>query len=183
MALALDVGLAREFEGTGLQLNSVVPKEVFLPGEDGTADVGGAGNGIAVVVGITALVPNAETTDPDSDTTNDPTTAAENVARDFEGIVQDSINRDSSKIQNDLTDYNRNCKEQTSKVKDEGMREEDFGVVASTSGVSRPGLDRLEGDIFSTACSDELALPNFFESLADIEVTSIEEVDDLKCGI
>merc|ERR1712080_373987 len=104
------------------------------------------------------------------------------IATDFDFIVQDSINRDAPKIQRGLTEYNSNCQNQTSKVKEDGMKQEDFGAVASTSGVARPGLDRLEGEVFSTACSDELVLPPYIESsLLEIAVQKVEEVDDLKC--
>ncbi len=101
---------------------------------------------------------------------------------DFDYIVQDSINRDTDNIRRGLSEYNTNCRQQTSLVEQEGLAEYDFDSVSSTSGARPTGYDRPlggggGGNTFSTACSSSLVVPEFFETnLREIEAVDASEV-------
>ncbi|KAL7536950.1 hypothetical protein ACHAXR_007506 [Thalassiosira sp. AJA248-18] len=99
---------------------------------------------------------------------------------DFEYIVEDSINRDTSTIRRGLREYNSNCRDQTTKVEDQGLKKEDFNAVVSTYGAARPGRDAGRpvsntdigsmNNVFSTACNSDFLVPEYFEtSLKEIE--------------
>eukprot|EP00804_Cyclotella_cryptica_P000418 CCRYP_020910-RB/>CCRYP_020910-RB protein AED:0.02 eAED:0.02 QI:301/1/1/1/1/1/2/962/712 len=109
---------------------------------------------------------------------------------DFDYIVQDSINRETEIIREELKDYNTNCDDQTEKVYDHGYLLNDFEEIHSNKGVTtnrkRKGpLDEeeseeqvsTEGGVFRTACSNDVKLPDYFEkSLEEIKVTTVGKV-------
>jgi len=141
-------------DGT-MELNSVDSRDVFLLKDE---DANVAGNEISVVMDVKALIPNFDTNDVtrrlrDFDSGIDSTA--------FNNIIQDSINRDSAKIERNLKDFNLRCREHQSS-----------------------GLKAEDGDVFSTVCSENLVLPDYFEtSLTEVEVKSVSEVDNLKCKV
>ena len=106
---------------------------------------------------------------------------------DFDYIVQDSINSDTSTIRRGLREYNDNCREQTTKI-NKGLQESDFEAVVSSSGTARPGRGggrpvtigagvQPQGNVYSTACSSQLLVPEYFETgLKDIETLDVSEV-------
>ena len=155
------MGLDRRLAKNDVELDSVDPKEVILsssrPSKDG-ASAPVAGNQLAVAMEIKGhYSPPPEL--------------------DFDYMVQDSINRDTATIRRGLRDYNSNCRDQTSKVNKQGLAGDDFNVVASTSGAAgvrggRPADDSL-GNVFSTACSLEFLVPDYFE-------TSVKEIEARK---
>ena len=172
--------LASELDGRlaekNVHLMSVDPSDVFLlkSHDSNSGDDISSSTRIAVVMDITAhhLI--------------SPIESRSLLGMDFDLIIQDSINRDTPAMHRGLREYNQNCLEQ----KYEGLNEEDYGVVVSTSGAARPGgrpsgasnPSQLNG-VFSKACSAELLLPDYFEThLAEIEVRSVSEVVDLKCS-
>lgn len=159
LATALDARLAEH----GVQLNSVDPKEVIVEGgEDGDA------NQLAVALEI-----RGHYSPP--------------PAIDFDYIVQDSINRDTATIRRGLREYNRNCRDQTAKVNEQGLAEDDFATVVSQQGAVRPvgrgdkpqqqvqqQQQEQRGDVFSTACSSDLLVPEYFETnLKEIEARDL----------
>lgn len=100
---------------------------------------------------------------------------------DFDYIVQDSINRDTPAIRRQLTYYNVNCRDQTSKVIDLGFTLDDFLEIHTNRGAMLPPqrLKRQQaGDIadideqhFSSACNQNKVLPDYFvESLGGLEI-------------
>jgi len=138
-----------------MELNSIDSRDIFLL-KNGDANV--AGNDISVVMDIKALIPNFNSTDT-TRRLRDIDSGIDSTT--FDNIVQDSINRDSSKIERNLREFNLKCRE----LKSKGLKVED-------------------GDVFSTVCSDDLVLPDYFEtSLTEIEVKSVSEVDGLKCEV
>ncbi|KAL7532453.1 hypothetical protein ACHAWF_004141 [Thalassiosira exigua] len=163
LAGALDGRLAEH----GVELNSVDPKEVVLSGSraSGTQEVTVASNQLAVNMDIKGHYSPPPRID-------------------FDYIVQDSINRDTAVIRRGLREFNDKCSEQTTKVRDQGADEGAFDAVVSTSGAARPGrgggrvtdISELEqGDVFSTACSSDLKVPEYFEtSLKEIEARRVE---------
>ena len=56
----------------------------------------------------------------------------------FDKTVQDSINRRFFTIRRELTFYNHNCRDQTTKVLDLGFALEDFSEIRSKKGVEKP---------------------------------------------
>ncbi|KAL7547017.1 hypothetical protein ACHAWF_010337 [Thalassiosira exigua] len=104
-----------------------------------------------------------------------------NLNVDFDYLVQDSINRDTRVIRRQLTYYNQNCRDQTSKVVDLGFTLEDFFEIHTNRGVQRPSsrlsrqrqmeLDAAaaamgeddDGRTFSSACDEDKVLPDYFE--------------------
>jgi len=173
LASELDPRLQKD----GVELHSVDPEEAFLL-KDRESDA--MGNEIAVVMAVKALVPNS------------------NISRMLQGsdlgfsaskldnIIQEIINGESSKILRVLSEYNRVCREQKSK----GLKEDDYAFVASTTGkVKTKEVGMLEDGVddhtsFSTSCSDDLLVPEYFEtSLEGIELKSVSEVDSLKCVV
>jgi len=95
---------------------------------------------------------------------------------DFDYIVQSSINADTQQIRRGLRDYNSKCRDQTSKVNAEGLVEEDFGGTTSTSGTNIINSSSRD-NIFSTACSSNHLVPEYFEtSLQAIEAKKVEDV-------
>ena len=97
-----------------------------------------------------------------------------NLNVDFDYIVQDSINRQTHAIRRQLTMFNQNCRDQTTKIVDQGFSLEDFLVVHTSRGVKKT-LDRgraeqqagivqdEEVQAFSSAC-DQDALVSYFWS-------------------
>lgn len=106
---------------------------------------------------------------------------------DFDYIVQDSINDDTTTIRRGLREYNGNCRSQKDKLS-KGYTESSFSSVVDTSGARRPGgrgggspsksMPKLQGNnLFSVACAQEKVLPPYFEtSLKEIEAKDIAEV-------
>jgi len=154
VVLASELEQRFAMDGT-MELNSVESRDVFLLKNE---DANVAGNEISVVMDVKALIPNFDTNDvtrrlQDFDSGIDSTA--------FNDIIQDSINRDSAKIERNLKDFNLRCREQQSS-----------------------GLTAEDGDVFSTVCSENLVLPDYFEtSLTEIEAKSVSEVDSLKCEV
>jgi hypothetical protein len=110
---------------------------------------------------------------------------------DFDYIVQDSINRETESIREELKDYNANCEDQIEKVDDHGFGLDDFEEIHSNKGVTentRMKRERnakqqengeevgdddttMQGGVFRTACSNAVKLPDYFEeSLQTIDV-------------
>jgi len=93
------------------------------------------------------------------------------VGVDFDSIVQDSINRDTPTIVRELTSFNKNCNNQTTKVVDLGYTVDDFLEVHSNRGVDLPRSRRqhmemanvVDQQAFSSACNQRLVLPPYFE--------------------
>ena len=90
-------------------------------------------------------------------------------------ISEDSINRDAQNIRRQLTHYNQNCRDQTTKVVDLGFTLEDFIEIHTNRGVKKPpqrlkrqdeGLDIADEDDqhFSSACNLKRTLPDYFEA-------------------
>jgi len=115
-----------------------------------------------------------------------------NLNVDFDYIVQDSINRDTHTIRRQLTHYNQDCRDQTTKVVDMGFTLDDFLEVHTNRGVknSKPSAaDRLtkmeqqqeleqeqEAQAFSAACNQNRVLPDYFtSSLGGIDVKTKSE--------
>ena len=171
-ATALDSRLA----DNGVNLDSVDPKEVIMSNtrpKDGDNALAAAQAKLAVgmeIRGHYSPPPNL----------------------DFDYIVQDSINRDTATIRRGLREYNRNCRDQTTKV-NQGSQVTDFEAVVSTSGAARPGrgggrpVSTSGGEIknvFSTACSSDFLVPQYFEtSLKDIETRDLSEVQKWANGV
>ena len=102
---------------------------------------------------------------------------------DFDRIVQDSINRETPTLRRELTYYNENCRDQTTKVLDLGYSQSDFSEVHSMKGV-RPNRGRGEemvlSNIFRTVCSEAKVLPEYFEtSLNHIDAKQISSSQQL----
>ena len=167
LATTLDSRLAEE----GVELDSVNPKDVIMANErpSGNAVQGPGSNQLAVAMEIKGHY-----------------SPPPNI--DFNYIVEDSINRDAATIRRGLRDYNQNCRDQSQKVNEMGFKEEDFNAVVSTSGAARPG--RGEGrpandigsmnNVFSTACSSEELLPEYFEtSLKEIGTVEVANSDGM----
>ena len=157
----------------GVNLDSVDPKEVIMSHTRPTDAASAAAAQAKLAVGME--IRGHYSPPPDLD---------------FDYIVQDSINRDTATIRRGLREFNRNCREQTSKVNKEGLQESDFEAVISTSGAARPGRGggrptttggvSSNGNVFSTACSSDFLVPPYFEtSLKEIETREISEVQKL----
>jgi hypothetical protein len=120
---------------------------------------------------------------------------------DFDYIVQDSINRETETIREELIGYNANCEDQIEKVDDHGYVLDDFEEIHSNKGVvsntrmkrernaaeeALEAVDQLEesevsGGVFRTACSNDVKLPEYFEkSLETIKATKVEAVSILE---
>jgi len=144
----LDARLA----ASGIALDSVNPKEVIFSQTGDGAGPDAEGGQLAVAMEIRGhYSPPPEL--------------------DFEYVVEDSINRDTTKIRRDLRQFNDNCRSQTLKTRQGGMGEDDFNAVVSTSGAKRgqkKDLDEMD-NVYSTACGAELLVPDYFE-------TSLKEV-------
>ena len=142
LAATLDARLAQ----TGVELDAVNPKDVIV------SDGGGGDTQLAVAMEIRGHYsppPNL----------------------DFDYMVQDSINQDTTAIRRGLRDFNKNCREQTTKVREEGFREDDFEAVISTAGTKRGQKKQITemNNVFSTACATDLLVPDYFEtSLKDV---------------
>lgn len=95
-----------------------------------------------------------------------------NLNVNFDLVVQDSINRETHAIRRQLTYYNQNCRDQTTKVVDEGFTLDDFLEVHTNKGVKKPvsrgkreeqaGEDNTQA--FSSACEQSQLLPEYFEA-------------------
>lgn len=107
------------------------------------------------------------------------------TAVDFDYVVQDSINRDTHTIRRQLTYYNQNCRDQTTKVVDMGFTLDDFIEIHTNRGVKKPATNagRLSArqqqqqqkqqkpdlmtedeQTFSAACNQNKVLPEYFEA-------------------
>jgi hypothetical protein len=167
LAGILDTRLAKE----GIELDSVKPKDVILS-ESGLNSQDSSTGQLAVVMEIKGYY-----------------SPPPNI--DFDYIVEDSINTDAAEIRRGLQEYNENCRSQTSKVNEGGMKESDFNAVVSNNGAARPGRGggRPVADIssltnvYSTACSAGSGLPDYFEtSLKEIEARSVGDVKFKEVG-
>jgi hypothetical protein len=179
LAATLDVRLA----ANGVDLDSVVPLEVMLSsrrryyGRDrrGLSSSEEEEEGASVVPGgqlaVSMEVMGHYSPPPDID---------------FDYVVRDSINRDTDTIRRGLSEYNVHCREQTSKVLEQGLVRDDFDSVLSASGARPNGYyDGLPADTgggagggsFSTACSSSILVPEYFETnLREIEARGVSEV-------
>jgi hypothetical protein len=179
LAATLDVRLA----ANGVDLDSVVPLEVMLSsrrryyGRDrrGLSSSEEEEEGASVVPGgqlaVSMEVMGHYSPPPDID---------------FDYVVRDSINRDTDSIRRGLSEYNVHCREQTSKVLEQGLVRDDFDSVLSASGARPNGYyDGLPADTgggagggsFSTACSSSILVPEYFETnLREIEARGVSEV-------
>lgn len=100
---------------------------------------------------------------------------------DFDRIVQDSINRDTRSIRRQLTYYNHNCRDQTTKVVDMGFTLDDFLEIHTNRGVKKPPQrlkrDEIDEQAFSSACNQKRVLPDYFEdSLGGMEILAQTKV-------
>lgn len=71
-----------------------------------------------------------------------------------------------------------NCRDQTEKVRDKGYKEENFDAVVSTSGAKHRQKKDLaaSNNIYSTACSTDLFVPQYFEtSLKEIGARDVND--------
>lgn len=99
---------------------------------------------------------------------------------DFDYIVEESINRESSNIRTQMTSYNQQCNDQTAKITNEGYTADDFSEVQSNYGIQEKRRQREQaqqqqqqntiydrGDderlTWSTACEKKRELPQFVE--------------------
>jgi hypothetical protein len=159
LAATLDGRLAKE----GIQLESVNPKDVVLSNTSGGTE--------ASKLAVNMEIKGHYSPPPHID---------------FDYIVSESINADSDKIRRGLQTYNTKCSDQTSKVQDQGYGKDDFAAVVSNAGASRVGRNQGRpvasdvsslDNIYSTACSSDLKLPDKFEtSLKEIEARSTDDL-------
>jgi len=98
---------------------------------------------------------------------------------DFDYIVEDSINRESSNIRTQMTSYNQQCNDQTAKITNGEYTVDDFSEVQSNYGIQEKRRQREQqaqqqqntiydqGDderlTWSTACEMKRELPQFVE--------------------
>jgi len=168
LAATLDGRLADE----GVELDSVIPKEVALSSSRPSGGTSSPGAGqLAVAMDIKGHYSPPPYID-------------------FNYIVQESINRDTATIRRGLRDYNSNCRDQTSKVQEQGFREDDFNAIVGNSGFYRPG--RNQGgrpanvqdssninNVFSTACSTNTFVPDYFETIKEVEARSSKDLNSV----
>ncbi|KAL7541396.1 hypothetical protein ACHAXR_010888 [Thalassiosira sp. AJA248-18] len=108
-----------------------------------------------------------------------------NLNVDFDYVIQDSINRDAHTIRRELTYYNQNCRDQTTKVKSLGFTLDDFIEVHTNRGVKKPDSrltkrqqeqqkqEAAAEQAFSAACNQEKVLPQYFEeSLGGLQLNA-----------
>ena len=101
---------------------------------------------------------------------------------DFDFIVQDSINRDTDKIRRTLREYNGLCRDQNSKIIEEGFQVEDFAVIHSMNGalmnrVKGKNSPKPRGEVFRQSCAESKVLPSYFEtSLKELKARDVAEV-------
>lgn len=95
-----------------------------------------------------------------------------NVNVDFDYIVEESINRESSSIRTQMTSYNQQCNDQKAKIDSNGYTLDDFAEVQSNYGVKEIRTrhqqqntvdDQEERLAWSTACEKKQELPKFVE--------------------
>jgi len=145
------VSLDRRLAANGVTLDSVDPKDVIVSEEE--AD--------ATELAVELEIKGHYSPPPELD---------------FDYIVQSSINADTQQIRRGLRDYNSKCRVQTSKVNEEGLGLQDFGGITSTSGTNIIDFSSRD-NVFSTACSSNLLVPEYFEtSLKEIEAKKVEDV-------
>jgi len=150
--------LDARLEANGVQLDAVIPNDVML----GTKE-DGSDNELAVAMQI-----HGHYTPPP------------NI--DFDYIVQDSINRDTDHIRRSLRDYNEACRDQTSKVVNEGFSVEDFAEIHTMNGalqnrVKGKNSPKPMGGIFRQTCAESKFLPSYFEtSLKELKARKVSEV-------
>ena len=147
----------------GVELDHVLPKDVMLEVKDGESDT----------VAVAMEIKGHYSPPPDLD---------------FDYIVQDSINSDSEVIRRGLQEYNQNCRDQTSKVLEQGLVESDFEEVHSVAG-ARPNRGKgssggttsgavSTGGIYRTACAQGNALPDYFEtSLLEVAAKEVSAIN------
>mmetsp|Transcript_9352 Transcript_9352/g.13912 ORF Transcript_9352/g.13912 Transcript_9352/m.13912 type:complete len:722 (+) Transcript_9352:128-2293(+) len=150
--------LDERLEANGVELDSVIPNDVMLG-----VKADGSDNELAVAM----QVHGHYSPPPDLD---------------FDFIVQDSINRDTDAIRRSLRDYNDNCRDQTSKVKNEGFSVEDFAEIHSMNGalqnrVKGKNSPKPVGGVFRQSCAESKFLPSYFEtSLKELKARKVSEV-------
>jgi hypothetical protein len=150
--------LDERLEANGVELDSVIPDDVLLGvKEDGSS------NELAVAMQVHGHY------DPPPEI-------------DFDYVVQDSINRDTDNIRRSLRDYNDNCRDQTSKVVNEGFSVDDFAEIHSMNGalqnrVKGKNSPRPMGGVFRQSCAEAKFLPSYFEtSLKELKARKVSEV-------
>jgi len=142
----------------GVELDSVIPDDVLLGVKDD-----GTSNELAVAMQV-----HGHYEPP--------------PLLDFDFIVQDSINRDTDNIRRSLRDYNDNCRDQTSKVMNEGFSVDDFAEIHSMNGalqnrVKGKNSPRPVGGVFRQSCAESKFLPSYFEtSLKELKARKVSEV-------
>jgi len=158
LAVSLDTRLAEN----GVMLDTVDPKEVILSSAASSSGGGAASQQLAVAMEIKGhYSPPPEL--------------------DFDYIVQDSINKDTANIRRGLREYNSNCRDQNTKVKDKGFSEKDFNAIVSAKGAL--GRNRNQDvasldNVFSTACSSGFLAPDYFETdLKEIQALKVSNVE------
>ena len=150
--------LDSRLEANGVELDAVIPNDVMLgTKEDGTD------NELAVAMQIHGhYVPPP--------------------LLDFDYMVQDSINRDQDNIRRNLRDYNDACRDQTSKVNNEGFSVEDFAEIHTMNGalqnrVKGKNSPKPMGGVFRQSCAEDKFLPSYFEtSLKELKARKVSEV-------
>jgi hypothetical protein len=150
--------LDKRLDANGVQLDAVIPDDVMLGmKEDGT------NNELAVAMQIHGHY------NPPPDL-------------DFDYIVQDSINADTDNIRRSLRDYNEACRDQTSKVMNEGFSVEDFAEIHTMNGalqnrVKGKNSPKPMGGVFRQSCAEAKFLPSYFEtSLKELKARKVSEV-------
>lgn len=150
--------LDERLEANGVELDSVIPDDVLLGVKED-----GSNNELAVAMQVHGHY------DPPPEI-------------DFDYVVQDSINRDTDNIRRSLRDYNDNCRDQTSKVVNEGFSVDDFAEIHSMNGalqnrVKGKNSPRPVGGVFRQSCAEAKFLPSYFEtSLKELKARKVSEV-------
>jgi len=150
--------LDERLEANGVELDSVIPNDVMLG-----VKADGSDNELAVAMQVHGHYQPP----PDLD---------------FDYIVQDSINRDTDQIRRSLRDYNDNCRDQTSKVNNQGFSVEDFAEIHSMNGalqnrVKGKNSPKPVGGVFRQSCAESKFLPSYFEtSLKELKARKVSEV-------
>jgi len=170
-AEVLAVSLDKRLAENNVMLDAVDPKEVILssarPSGDASSSGGVGGNGAASQQLAVAMEIKGHYSPPPE--------------LDFDYIVQDSINKDTANIRRGLREYNSNCRDQNTKVNDEGYGEKDFTAVVSAKGAL--GRNRNQdvaslNNVFSTACSSGFLAPDYFETdLKEIQALKVSDVE------
>lgn len=165
-AEVLAVSLEKRLAENDVMLDAVDPKEVILSSARPSGDASSSGGAASQQLAVAMDIKGHYSPPPELD---------------FDYIVQDSINKDTANIRRGLRDYNSNCRDQNTKVNDEGYGEKDFTAIVSAKGAL--GRNRNQdvaslNNVFSTACSGGFLAPDYFETdLKEIQALKVSDVE------